>query len=145
MSKTHQKTQSSRVAARSSGSTRVRVVGSVWASNAAGMRITGIRYTLAGIKLTRRLHMVVTLRDGKQRFVRGAIVSVGRFLGAKTTISGFHATFTNRLGQATFALPVTKGMFGSLLLLNIKAQAPRSHALAIGSVRLPRGSRAKSA
>ena len=89
--------------------------------------------------------MVVTLRDGKRRFVRGAIVAVGRFLGAKDTISGFHATFTNRLGQATFALPVTKGMFGGLLLLNIKAQAPRAHALAIGSVRLPRASRAKSA
>jgi hypothetical protein len=109
----------------------------VAASQALGLRITRIRYLTTAVQATKRLQVLVTVRDLRGQRVRDAIVSIRRVPGAKLTITSTQATYSNRLGQASFVVPVPKQTLGKRLLLLIAARTPKAHALAFGSVRLP--------
>ena len=109
----------------------------VSSSQAFGLRIVRVRHVTKGVSVKKRFRVLVTLRDLRGRYVRNAIVSVSRVPSAVKTISGVHSTFSNRSGQATIAVPVTKSMLGKRLFLKIGARTPRARAITLRSVRLP--------
>jgi hypothetical protein len=96
-----------------------------------------VRHVTKGVSVTKRLRVLVTLRDLRGRYVRNAIVSVSRVPSAVNTISGVYATFSSRAGQATIAVPVAKSMLGKRLFLKIGARTPKARAITLRSVRLP--------
>jgi hypothetical protein len=109
----------------------------VSASQALGLRITRIRYLTNAVQTSKRLRLLVTVRDLRGRLVRDAIVSIRGVPGAKLTITSTHATFSNRLGQAGFLVRVPKQTLGKRLVLLVAARTPKARALTVGSVRLP--------
>jgi hypothetical protein len=109
----------------------------VSAGQAAGLRIVRVRHLTKDVSVTKHFRVLATLRDTRGRLVRGAIVSVSRAPGAQNTISGVHATFSNKVGQATISVPVAKHMLGKRLYLKIAARTPTARALTLRSVRLP--------
>lgn len=109
----------------------------VSSSQAVGLRIVGVRHVTNGVSVTKRFRLVVTLRDLRGRYVRHAIVSVSKVPSAVNTIPGVHATFSNKSGQATIAVPVTRSMLGTRLFLKIGARTPKARAITLRSVRLP--------
>jgi hypothetical protein len=109
----------------------------VSASEAIGLRIARVRHLTKGVSVTKRFRVLVTLRDMRGRYVRNAIVSVSRVPSAVSTISGVHSAFSNRSGQATIAVPVTKKMLGKRLFLKIGARTPNARAMTLRSVLLP--------
>jgi hypothetical protein len=106
-----------------------------------GLRIVRVRHVTKGIRVTKRLRVLVTLRDGRKRLVRDAIVSISRVPGARNSISGTYSTFSNKYGQAKLVLPVTDRMLGKRLLLKISARTPTTRVLTLRSVRLPKSVR----
>jgi hypothetical protein len=84
------------------------------------------------------LHVLVTLRDRQRRLVRSAIVSIGRLPGARSTVPRLRVGFSNRKGQAAFAVPVTKSMLGRRVLFRIGARTPSAHTLKVGTVLVPK-------
>jgi len=110
----------------------------VSALHARGVKIARIRYQLQGTKTHQHLRLLVTLRDRQQRLVRSAIVSLGGIAGAKSTLSGLRAAFSNRNGQAAFVVSLTKSMLGQRLLLQIGVRTPAAHTLAVASLPLPK-------
>jgi len=125
-------------------STRIRraaafsAAGSVSAAGASGLRIAHVRYQLLRAKQGKHLRVLVTLQDRKRRLVRFAIVSIGAIAGAKSTLAGTRVAFSNRKGQAAFAVRVTRSMPGKRLLLHVGARTPHARALAVGSVLVPK-------
>jgi hypothetical protein len=126
--------------ARPSGSAAGRgsALASVAAADAVGLRIAGVRKLMKNVRLTRNFRMLVTVRDGRGLRVRGAIVSVGRVPGSRSTVSGLHAGFSNKRGVARILVPVTKRMFGTRLFVKVAARTPKARAVALRSVSLPR-------
>ena len=121
-----------------SGGTKSRVAaGWVSSSQAVGLRIVRVRHVTKGVSVTKRFRVLVTLRDLRGRYVRYAIVSVSRVPSAVNTISGVHSTFSNRSGQASITVPVTKSMLGKRLFLKIGARTPKARAITLRSVQLP--------
>jgi hypothetical protein len=110
----------------------------VSATSARGLRIASVKYLVSDVVATKRLRVVITLRDLNGRRVRHAIVSVGPVAGAKRTVGGTTSTFSNRLGKAGLVLTATKSMLGRRLLLRITARTPSARAVTVGSVLLPR-------
>ena len=109
----------------------------VSSSEAIGLRIARVRHLTKGVSVTKRLRVLVTLRDMRGRYVQDAIVSVSRVPSAVSTIFGVHSAFSNRSGQATIAVPVTNNMLGKRLFLKIGARTPHARAITLRSVRLP--------
>ncbi len=110
----------------------------VSASSARGLRIVRVQYFVNDVAATKRLRVVVSLRDLNGRRVRHAIVSAGPVAGARRTVVGTTSTFSNRLGQARLVVPATRSMLGRRLLLRITARTPSVRAVTVGSVLLPR-------
>jgi hypothetical protein len=110
----------------------------VSATGARGLRIVRVQYFVNDVAATKRLRMVVSLRDLNGRRVRHAIVSAGPVTGAKRTVGGTTSTFSNRLGQARLVVPATTSMLGRRLLLRITARTPSVRVVTVGSVLLPR-------
>jgi len=111
---------------------------SVSAGSARGLKVARIHYQLVRVKHGKRIRVLVTLRDGKRRPIRFAIVSLGRLAGAKTTLPRAHMAFTNRKGQAGFVVSVTKAMLGRRLMLQIGAHTPHARKLVVGAVVVPK-------
>jgi hypothetical protein len=88
--------------------------------------------------LSKNFRMLVTIKDGRGFRVRGAVVSVSRVPGTRTTVSGMHAGFSNRTGVARVLVPVTTRMFGNRVFLKITARTPKARAVTLRSVLLPR-------
>jgi hypothetical protein len=109
----------------------------VSSSEASGLRIVRVRHVTKGVNVTKRFRVLVTLRDARGRYVRNAIVSVSHVPSAASTVSGVHSAFSNRSGQATIAVPVTKNMLGKRLFLKIGARTPSARAVTLRSVQLP--------
>jgi hypothetical protein len=109
----------------------------VAAADAVGLHIAGIRYRTAGVQSSKRFTVLVTLRDARGRLVRGGIVTVSRLAGAQVTLSCRCAAFSNRLGQATLLVPVSRQMLGKRLLFRVGAQTPGAHASTFASLLLP--------
>jgi hypothetical protein len=126
--------------------TRYRVVhstlSSVSAADADGVRITKIRYFAKGVKTTKRLRMVVTVKDRRNLLIHGAVVTArsaktGRIVGRSKVKQ------TNTKGKATFTLRLRKTAFGKRLAIVTTAKTPKAKVAKRTSVRLPRLSSAK--
>jgi hypothetical protein len=108
----------------------------VAARDARGIRIVRIRYVKSALRSAGRLRVIVTVRDVDGRLIRDAIVSLRPLRAAKPTLAGSIATFSNRLGEARFSVPVAKRLLGRRLTFTINARTPGARALELASVRL---------
>jgi hypothetical protein len=109
----------------------------VSAAQADGVRITSVRFFARKIKSTKRIRMLVTVRDRLNRKIRGAVISVAstkrgrlaRRAGAKRS---------NKAGQVGYVLRLRPQAFGKRLVLVASAKTPKAKAAKRISVRLPR-------
>ena len=116
--------------------TTYRTSRSVSATDAHGVQIAKIRYFAKGIKKTKRLRVVVTVRDRRNRLIHGAVVKLrsprtDRILGRSFTKS------TNLNGKVTFILRVRREAFGKRTRFVTTAQTPSAKVSKRTSVRLP--------
>jgi hypothetical protein len=126
----HQTTQPSAPAVTPVGRT-------VEASQALGLRIAAVRYYTKGIKRTKRLRVVVTIKDRRGFLVRSASVGV-RSAKVRWIARNPKAKKTNVAGRASFVLKAGNRAFGRRLRLVIIAKTPQGKARKASSVRLPR-------
>jgi hypothetical protein len=109
----------------------------VSAVDAHGIQITRITYDAAKARSSHQLRVSILVRDAHARLVRAAVVSLEPLRDAGPTIAGTRVGFSNKVGRASLAVPVTKQTLGKRLRFLVRARIPSAHALAIGSVRLP--------
>ena len=76
------------------------------------------------VPTSKRLRLLVTVRDLRGRLVRDAIVTIRGVPGAKLTVASTYATFSNRLGRAGFLVRVPKQTLGKRLVLLVAATHP---------------------
>jgi hypothetical protein len=110
---------------------------SVHARNAVGVRIASVRYRLTNIKRTKRLRVVVTVKDRRGLLVRSAAVGV-RSARAGSIVRNPRAKRTNAFGRSTFSLTVRNRSFGKRVIFRIVAKTPQARARKTSAVRLPR-------
>jgi hypothetical protein len=114
---------------------------SVAATGALGVRIAKIRYITKNVRRTKRMRMVVTVKDRRGLLVRGATVSV-RSKYARRIARNPRAKKTNRVGAAAFLLRATNRTFGKRLVMVTVAKTPTAKASKASSVRIPKLKRA---
>ena len=107
------------------------------AADANGVRITKIRYFTKGVKKTKRMRMVVTVKDRRNLNVYGAVVTV-RSVRTHRIVGRAKVKRTNTKGKATFVLGLRKAAFGRLFAIATTAKTPKAKASKRTSVRLPR-------
>jgi hypothetical protein len=110
---------------------------SVSAAGARGVRIARIRYITRNVRRTKRLRVVVTLKDRRGLLIRNGSVSVRSRFGGRI-FRNPRAKRTNRVGQAAFLLRARKAAFGKRLVMITVAKTPSAKASKSSSVRLPR-------
>jgi hypothetical protein len=110
---------------------------SVSAAGAQGIRIAKIRYITRNVRRTKRMRMVVTVRDRRGLLIRNATVSV-RSRYARRIARNPRAKKTNRVGQAAFLLRARDRAFGRRLVMITVAKTPRAKTSKRSSVRIPR-------
>lgn len=109
----------------------------VAAANAVGLRIAKVRYIVQNVRRTKRLRMVITVRDRRGLLVRGATLNV-RSSRANRLVRNPRVKKTNKVGQAAFLLQARKQAFGKRLTMITLARVPKATAKKNTSVRLPR-------
>jgi hypothetical protein len=109
----------------------------VAARNALGVKIATVRYFTKRIRATKRLRVLVTVKDRRNLFIRGAVVTIR---GAKARQIAGRAALkrTNRKGQVGFVLRLRPGAFGKRLVIVATAKTPSAKTARRTSVRLPR-------
>jgi hypothetical protein len=107
------------------------------AAGAVGVRIASVRYRLKGIKRTKRVTVLVTVKDQRGLLVRNAAVGV-RSAKARAITRNPKAKRTNIRGQSSFVLIVRNRSFGKRLRLVIVAKTPQAKQQKASSVRIPR-------
>jgi Glucodextranase, domain B len=115
---------------------------SVSAMGAMGLRIASVRYVTKGVRASRRLRMVVTVKDLRGYLVRGATVRVQGVRPRRPLRSGVYTKPTGTAGRVTFALRPRARAFGKRLYVRVLARTPNARARRTTSVRLPRLARA---
>jgi hypothetical protein len=113
----------------------------VSAKSALGVRIASVRYFTKRIKTTKRLRVLVTVKDRRGLLVRGAKVSVKSVKKALVRGAGKPRS-TNRKGQASFVMRLRPKAFGKRFAVITKAKTPTARASKRSAVRLPRLQRA---
>jgi hypothetical protein len=116
----------------------------VEASQAVGVRIARVRYFTKGIRRTKRLRVVVTVKDRRGFLVRNASVSV-RSVKPRWILRNPKAKRTTGFGQASFVLTAGQRAFGKRLKLVIRAKTPHAKQRKAGSVPLPSRTRSATA
>jgi hypothetical protein len=114
---------------------------SVSAAGALGVRIAKIRYITRNVRRTKRLRMVITVKDRRGLLIRNATVSV-RSRYARRIARNPRAKKTNRVGQAAFLLRARDRAFGRRLVMITVAKTPKAKASKRSMVRIPRLKRA---
>jgi hypothetical protein len=109
----------------------------VSAAAADGVRIAKVRYFTRSVKRTKRLRVVVTIRDRQNRLVQGAKVTLRSKRPRRTFGRAFRRS-TNLNGKATFVLRVRRTAFGKRNTLFVTAKTPSATITKRTSVRLPR-------
>jgi hypothetical protein len=109
---------------------------------AMGLRIASVRYVTKGVRASRRLRMVVTVKDLRGYLVRGATVRVQGVRPRRPLRSGVYTKPTGTAGRVTFALRPRARAFGKRLYVRVLARTPNARARRTTSVRLPRLARA---
>jgi hypothetical protein len=110
---------------------------SVAAKDALGVKIASVRYFTKRIRTTKRLRVVVTVKDRRNLFIRGAVVMIR---GAKARQIAGRAALkrSNRKGQVGFVLRLRPGAFGKRVVIVATAKTPTAKAARRTLVRLPR-------
>jgi hypothetical protein len=107
----------------------------VSARDAIGIRIAKIRYIRKGVLRTRRIRMIVTVRDQRGRLIHGATIRItaeGHKLARRP-----RATRSGSRGRATIALQVSRTAFGRHLVTVTVARTPHAKVQKRSSVRVP--------
>jgi len=108
---------------------------SVGAANAIGVRIAGVRYVTKGVARTKRLRMIVTIKDSRGYLVNGASVKIrSKAAGRLTRRSQLKRSGIR--GQAAFVLKVRPRSLGKRLVMVTVARTPTAKASKTTSVRL---------
>jgi hypothetical protein len=110
---------------------------SVTAAQAIGVKIAKVRYFVKGVTRTKRLRMVVTVKDRRGYLVRGAKVTV-RARAKGRLVRRTQIKKSGRTGLAGFVLRVRKGALGKRLVMVTVARTPTAKGSKTSSVRLAR-------
>ena len=114
----------------------------VSASSAVGLKIAKIRYITKGVARTRRLLMIVTVKDTRGLLVRGAKIKIRSKAAGRLTRRAQTKTST-KLGQAAFVLRAKPKFLGKRLVMVTVATTPTAKAGKTTSIRLAKARRAK--
>ena len=109
----------------------------VSATNALGVRIASVRFYAKHVRTTKRVRMIVTLKDRRGLRIRGAVVTV-KSLRSGRIANRVRAKHSTKKGQAGFVLRLRSKAFGKRLALVVSAKTPRAKASKRSSIRLPR-------
>lgn len=109
----------------------------VSAAQADGVRITSVRFFAKKIKSTKRIRMLVTVRDRLNRKIRGATITVASTKRGRLARRAA-AKRSNKAGQVGYVLRLSPNAFGKRLVLVASAKTPKAKAAKRISVRLPR-------
>ena len=108
---------------------------SVAAGSALGLKIAKIRYFTKGVTRTRRLRIVVTVKDSRGYLVRGATIKI-RSKAAGRLTRREQTNATGKTGQAAFVLRVKPQTLGKRLVMVTVARTPTAKTAKTTSVRL---------
>jgi hypothetical protein len=114
----------------------------VSAENAVSVRIASVRYSTKRIKKTKRLGIVVTVRDRRGLLVSGAKVTA-RGARARLVAGRTRVKRSNIKGQVAFTMRLRSKAFGRRFVVIATATTPRAKAAKRSSIRLPRLARAR--
>ncbi len=119
---------------------------SVSAAGAKGLRIFKVRYLTKGVQKSKRIRMIVTLKDTRGFLVRGGIVRVrARDFNSRAVVGGQQAKVTGKVGTANFLLRLNPKSFTAKkrrLFMVAVAVTPKKAVKKNTSVYLPRLRRA---
>jgi hypothetical protein len=110
---------------------------SVAAKDALGVKIASVRYFAKRIRTTKRLRVVVTVKDRRNLFIRGAVVTL-RGAKARQIIGRAALKRSNKKGQVGFVLRLRPGAFGKRVVIVATAKTPSAKTARRTSVLLPR-------
>jgi hypothetical protein len=116
----------------------------VAAAAAQGVTIAKVRYITKKVRSTKRMRMIVTVKDKRGLLIRGASVRV-RSLYARRLAVNPRVKKTNKVGQIAFLLKTRKAALGKRLVMVTLAQTPSAKATKRTSVRLPKAKTKASA
>jgi hypothetical protein len=109
----------------------------VSATNAVGVKISKVRYFAKKVKATKRLRVLVTVKDKRGLKIRGAKVSV-KSLRRALVRGAAKVKKTNRSGQVSFVMRLRPKAFGKRFVVVATAKTPSAKASKRSSTRLPR-------
>jgi hypothetical protein len=109
----------------------------VAAAKAVGVRVASVRYVTKSFRKTKRVRMIVTVRDSLGRLVRGATVQV-RGAPATRLVGRPKLKKTDKLGRASFLLKPHARAYGKRLFTVTTAKTPTAKAQRKTSVRVPK-------
>jgi hypothetical protein len=109
----------------------------VTATNAVGVRIASVRFYAKRVKATKRVRVLVTVKDKRGLLVRGAKVNV-RSTRASWVRGSAKVRSTNKKGQVQFFVRLRPKAFGKRFVIVTTAKTPKAKASKRSSVRLPR-------
>jgi hypothetical protein len=112
----------------------------VSASSAVGLKIAKVRYVAKGVARTRRLRMIVTVKDTRGLLVSGAKIKIRSKAAGRLTRRAQTKTST-KLGQAAFVLRVKPRFLGKRLVMVAVARTPTAKAGKTTSIRLAKARR----
>jgi hypothetical protein len=108
------------------------------AANAAqGVKIAKIRYITKNVRRTKRMRMVVTVKDRRGLLIRNATVRV-RSRYARRLVRNPRIRKTNKVGQVAFLMRARNRAFGKRLVMITLAKTPKAKASKVSSVRIPK-------
>jgi hypothetical protein len=114
----------------------------VAAAAAQGITIAKVRYITKSVRKSKRMRMIVTVKDKRGLLIRGASVRV-RSLYARRLMANPKVKKTNKVGQIAFLLKTRKAAFGKRLVMVTLAQTPSAKVTKRTSVRLPKAAAVK--
>lgn len=109
----------------------------VSAANAVGVRVAGVRYVTKGFRKSKRVRMIVTVKDNLGRVVRGATVQVNG-APASRLVRRPKLKRTDKFGRAGLLLTPRARAYGRRLFTVTIAKTPTAKAQRKTSVRVPR-------
>src|SRR6478672_5064367 len=107
----------------------------VTASSAVGLKIAKVRYVATGVAKTKRLRMIVTVKDTRGLLVSGAKIKIrSKAAGRLTRRAQIKAS--SKTGQAAVVLRVKPRILGKRLVMVTVARTPIAKAAKTTSIRL---------
>jgi len=107
----------------------------VTASSAVGLKIANVRYVATGVARTKRLRMIVTVKDSRGLLVSGATIKIRSKAAGRLTRRAQTKT-SSKTGQAAFVLRVKPRILGKRLVMVTVARTPTAKAAKTTSIRL---------